>query len=251
MNRAFLLAIIVVIAAFFCSCERPTGPGLPPALSVTIVKFKDPSYANNLIVNDYGKDKEFILMRGNRCSAGYLKDFMGKDWTYNFEPMEGRIPYIELSDGWYLIDWTWLYYPYNGNVLLTEVTWDNYNGEARFDHSTPHISAKNLIEKKGINVMDLVAYSYPDGNYPKYHFRYLNSDYEADLNEYYLIDQFECCGEEFLPRGGDDCWCDRVEEMDALWDLLRTQINTLIQNGDLYSLPRATQEQRLNIMYNN
>lgn len=250
MKRVFLLAMIIATTVFFCSCERGSYD-LPPALTVTLVKFKNPSYVNNLIVNDYKTSSYFQLMRGNRCSAGYLKSFYDADWEYSFEPLDGRIPYIELSDGWYLIDWSWNGYPFNGKTLLTEVTWYNYNGEYVFDKSTPHISG-NIYERKDIGVLDLVAYSYPDGNYPTFTFHYPNSSYVDEVNEYlyisHLIGGPELgAGVNYLDSKGD-CLCNRVEEMDAIWDLLRSQINTLIQNGDLYSLPHATQEQEMEII---
>lgn len=252
MKKLFLSVVIIVTVIFFCSCEKHTVFDLPPALAVSLVKFKDPSYVNNLIVTDYKNYKTFVLMRGNNCSAAYLKNFIRKDWIYSFEPLEGRIPYIELKDGWYLVDWSWYGYPYNGQVLLTEVTWDNYNGECSFDKSSPHIS-KNIYERKDVDVMDLVAYSYPDGNYPKYTFRYPNSTYTEEVNEYAYISHLiggPYIGPLDFLNSKEDCLCNRVEEMDSLWDLLRTQLNTLIQNGDLYSLPHATQEQSLILIQN-
>ncbi|MBQ6764141.1 MAG: hypothetical protein IJP45_03025 [Paludibacteraceae bacterium] len=250
MKRLFLSAIIIASIITLSSCHSGSEADLPPDNDVTLIKFKDPSYVNNLIVNDYSTG--FFLMRGNRCNAGYLKNTYGKDWNYSFEPLDERTPYIELIDGWYLIDWSWNCYPYNGQTLLTEVTWDNYKGEYFFDKSTPHISG-NIFEKRGVNFMDLVAYTYPNGNYPLFTFHYPNSSYVEEVNEYlyfsYLIGgPYAGPHIDFL-SGNGDCLCNRVEEMDALWDLIRSQLITLIQNGDLYSLPRATEEQRLEILH--
>ena len=250
MKKSFLWAVIIASIVTLSSCEKHNVNGLPPDNAVTLMKFKDPSYVNNLIVNEY--DAGFLLMRGNKCSAGYLFNTYGNAWNYGFEPLDERIPYIELTDGWYLIDWSWYGYPYNGKALLTEVTWDNYKGEYSFDKSTPHISG-NIFEKRDVNFMDLVAYSYPDGNYPLYTFHYPNSSYVEEVNEYlyfsYLIGgPYAGPHINFLSSNGD-CLCNRVEEMDALWNLIRSQLNTLIQNGDLSSLPHASEAQKLELLH--
>lgn len=249
MKKIFLSVVVMAIMAALVSCEKNGIYDIEPPLTVTLMKFKNSSYVNHLIVNDYKSSSCFMLMRGNNCSAGFLENFSGHEWTYDFPSLDGRTPYIELENGWYLVDWPWFMYPLNGQVLLTEVTWDNYNGECRFDKSSPHITG-NIYEKKDINVLDLVAYSYPDGNYPKFTYQYPNSEYMEDMNEYryfdMLIGSTEASPSGFL-ESGKDCLCNRVDEADALWDLLRTQLNTLISNGDVNSLPKATQEQRIKI----
>ena len=250
MKKIVLSIIVIALTATFIGCEQKEE-ALPPALTVTLMKFKEPSYINHLIVTDYSNCKDFLLMRGNNCSAGYLYYFSGKDWTYDFPSLDERTPYIELSDGWYLVDWPWYMYPYNGQVLVTDVTWDSYKGEWQFDKSSPHIS-QNIYERKDIGVIDLVAYSYPDGNYPTFAFRYPNSDYEDELNEYLYMSAL-IGGPHMGPMmhyldASGDCLCNKVEKMDDLWNLLRLQLNTLIQNGDVYSLPAATQEQYLTLI---
>lgn len=250
MKKLLFPAFVIALISMLSGCERPSA-ALPPDLTVTLMKFEDPSYVNHPIVTDYSNFKDFVLMRGNRCSASYLYHFGGQDWTYDFPSLDERMPYIELSDGWYLVDWSWYVYPYDGQVLLTDVTWDSYKGEWRFDKSSPHIS-RNVYERKDIRVIDLVVYSYPDGNYPTFTFRYPNSDYEGDMNEYRYISALIGGPEigpilDYLDTSGD-CLCNRVAEMDNLWDLLRSQLNTLIENGDVYSIPKATQEQYLSLI---
>ncbi len=249
MKKIFISLFVIALTATFISCEQEEE-ALPPALTVTLMKFKEPSYVNHLIVQDTKNSDQFTFMRGNQCSASYLYNFGGIDWTYDFPSLEGRTPYVELLDGWYLVDWPWFQYPYGGQILLTDVTWENYKGEWLFDKSSPHISG-NIYERKDIRVVDLVVYSYPDGNYPTFTFRSPNSDYEVELNEYLYISKHiggpEIGPMHYLDTNGD-CLCNRVEEMDNLWGLLQWQLNTLIENGDVYSLPKATKEQYLTLI---
>lgn len=243
MKKIFISLFVIALTSTFIGCEQKEE-ALPPALTVTLMKFKEPSYVNHLIVTDYSNCKDFLLMRGNNCSAGYLYYFSGKDWTYDFPSLDDRTPYIALSDGWYLVDWPWYQYPFGGQVLLTEVTWDNYKGEWLFDKSSPHIS-NNIYEKIEIRMLDLVVYANPDGNYPEYTYRYTGSNHKENMNEYRYFEHLiggEASTWGFLERD-EDCLCSRAEEADSLWDLIRTQLNTLIQNGDLYSIPKATKEQ--------
>ena len=213
----------------FISCDNQPADQQPES-ALTLIKFKNPSYVNNLIVTDYDNSDVFLLMRGNNCSKGYLKNTSGKDWIYDFPSLEKRTPYIELTDGWYLVDWSWRFYPYNGQVLLTDVTWDNYNGEYSFDKSIPvwpcNSSFRSLTSNTG-------------------------EEYSEELNEYLYISQLYG-GDQYATLGylnpNGNCLCNRVEEMDDLWDLLRTQLINVIKNGDLKSLPRATKEQRMALM---
>ena len=134
-------------------------------------------------------------------------------------------------------------------MLLTDVTWDNYNGEYSFAKSAPHTS-KNIYERKDIKVADLVIYSYPDANYPTYKFHNVDKqgiEYTEELNEYMYLSKLIGGPEtgpdlSYLDADGN-CLCNRVEEMDNLWELLRMQLNNLIKNGNLESLQSATDEQ--------
>ena len=248
----FFIGVLMIFVS--CDSSQNSNYSLGPKSQVTLVKFSNSEYVNNLIVNDYKNWEKFVLMRGNNCSPSYDKNFNHRDWSYPFPGLEGRKPYIELVDGWYLIDWSWGGYPYNGKTLLTDVNWDNYNGEVFFDRSMPHVS-NNSFKKKYIYIADLVAYSYPDGNYPKYPILQYNESKGIDTIAYYneflyfetLMGGRIMSGTPFL-FNTVYCLCERVEEMDALWELLRQQIIAVINNGDLNHLPSASDEQILQLL---
>lgn len=246
--KKMILPILAILT--FCSCDNnnvshnPTGP----TPWVTIIKFTKPEYVNNLIVSDYKNFDNFILMRGNECSANYLMNFHSQNWNHRFPSLEDRTPYIELTDGWYLVDWTWYHYPYDGKTLLTEVTWDIYNGECNFDKSVPHIS-KNVFQKKEIEFASFVTYLFQNGECPMFD---IYVDYYKDTvraNEYLYfssifghLDGFDGNYGDFLEGPEDRCLCNLTEELDDLWETIRQQLINIINNGDLDKLPVADYE---------
>ena len=258
MKRNLTLLVITIVILMISSCGS-TEISVPeaPEPSLTLIRFTNPSYVNNIIVTDYDNFKGFVIMRGNECDEHYLKNTSGKEWIYDFPSLDSRTPYIELNDGWYLVDWSWSSYPYNGQVLLTDITWEKYKGEFGFDKSTAHISG-NIYERIGIKVSDLVIYSFPDGNYPLFKFHGVHDrtgeEYVEELNEYLYFSSFfggrGCVMSPSLSyiRKDGYCLCNKVEELDDLWELFRQQLNTAIGNGEILSIPSATDEQLRNLL---
>ena len=257
MKKYMCFILLLSVVFTFSNCGNHGGvEATEPEKYLVLMHFTEPSYVNNIIVNDYKDGKYFVLMRGNRCDEDYCKNsFYAEDWVEEIRSLSGRTPYVELADGWYLVDWPWWLYPNNAQTLLTENTWDNYKGEYIFDKSTPHITG-NIFKKKYIGVADLVVYSYPNGNYPTFTFSKTNEQtgekIDVELNEYMYYSKLMGnrdvgSGLPYLNKGGE-CLCNRVEELDALWDLFRQQLNTLIENGDLNSLRPATEEQKRELL---
>ena len=248
----FLLMCICALS--FTNCDGRQPQAVEPESYVTIVKFTNPSYINNLIVTDYGGDNLF-LMKGNLCEHTHYISFPEKDvdgtiingdTEFNF-PERIRNPFWELPDGWYLIDWAWYglstAYPYDGNTILTETNFQNYreNPSSEFDKSIPHISfnsKKDIFDARMINIADLMAYSYPDGNYPSYEYHYFNKNTGVDTTETIFNQYFyhkKLCHTRPVSNI-TNCLCEIADEMDKYWSLLQEQIAELIQNGDLDKL---------------
>lgn len=245
------ILFLLLSFASFAACNGP-GTNNPssgsnpattlPESSVMIIKFTNPEYADNPIVSDYADYEHFVLFRGNQCSALYMNSFYGKEiWEFDFPSLDGRSPYIPLTDGWYLVDWTWDNYPYDGKTILTAVTWDTYQGEFMFDKSTPHVSG-GVFQKRGIRVDQLITYAYPEGNYPIFDYKVPGHDTIVSLKEFEYFEnltngRYVSWGyPPYLTIDGD-CLCNRVEEMDNLWDLLRQHLVAVIENDDLDNLP--------------
>ena len=250
--KARLLILSLLISLLFASgCGGQSGIREPKP-SVGIIRIKDPVCLKNVIVWS-DDDKEIMTLdRGNQCEHTFFQSFprpdydgslLGATGEVNF-PERYRDPFWELADGWYLIDWAWHNvannpYPNLGYTILTEVTFANlYDyGTCIFDKSVPHISRSRdeLYETRRIYIADLMAYIYPDGNYPPIeHYRYIKEEQKEELVSYpnqYFYHQ----GLYNAPIASNvvTCLCDMADEMDAYWALLQNQLTTLINNGDL------------------
>ena len=226
---------------------------------VLIVKFKDPFYKDHLIVTDYSRNTGggSILMRGNWCERTHWLTLGERDvdgskidglsWDYDF-PERFRDPFWALPDGWYLIDWAWhglsTPYPYDGNTVLTEVTFENYTqyGMSEFPDSIPHIykDRKDIFESRMIYVADLMGYSYPDGKYPSYSLREYNKRSGCDTlliysNQYFYHDKL--MGIRPVSKYGY-CLCEMADELNEYWAVLQSQITNVINNDDLDNIKK-------------
>lgn len=256
----YAFQILTVLLLSGCSGESPVA--LPPEPSIVIVRFKDPAYTKNVIVWDSGSTQNLTLMRGNACEHTFWRDFPIRDYDGSLFLGETdsvkfkeryRDPFWALPDGWYLIDWAWygingMAYPYLGNTILTDVTFENLYeyGTCMFDKSMPHktYASDDLYEKKEIFVSDLMAYMHPDKDYPSFvlHVPYPNP-YSKTGNDTILESPNQYSYHTSLsnvPYASNvyTCLCDLDDQMDAYWAILQNQLATLINNGDLNNLKR-------------
>ena len=256
MKTRDTLYLLYLIPLFFASGCGDGGISQPQP-GVTIVKFKDHKYINNLLVYDNKGLDYFSLTRGNECEYTYWQNYprweadsslLGASEEANF-PESHRYPFWALPDGWYLIDWAWgnlegSPYPYVENVILTDVTYENfYEYGYHFDKSLPHIflTADKMYERKFIKIGDLMAYMYPDGNYQSFELHYYNTRLEKDIvyvasNQYFLHKAFAGYGDLPVASNVQTCLCSMADQMDAYWAVLQNQLATLINNGDLNNL---------------
>lgn len=250
-QKALFLFIIVVLFVV-CGCK---GSSTEPDLGVTIVRFKEPAYINNLLVyENKGKD-HFSLTRGNKCEHSYWQMYptgdkdgsiLGATDEVNFTESH-RYPFWALPDGWYLIDWAWgnlagdSPYPYIENVVLTDVTYENFYdiGPDTFDKSLPHIilTAKNMYEKKFIKLKDIIAHAPQDNNHPPFELHYYNTISDTEIifsqtnQEYFHMALGK--GDLVVASNVSDCLCNHADQMDEYWALLQNQLTALINNGYL------------------
>ena len=246
-------AICIFLGIFFTGCNTPDPEeDLGPEEKLTIIKFSDPQYANYLIVDD-----NLMAMRGNRCNREFATSWreVWPDWVKE----TNRKPYIELTDGWYLIDWTWWQYPY-GNTMLTDFTLDDYDkylGVIQFEATESYIRGKHLFETKKISLASLILYTYPDENYPMYD---IVDWWKSDTTYYdtvYHVTEYVYAGSvaggryiapmEYLAEDRK-CLCGEIEYADNIWNVMREHLIKVIQNGDLNNLPKVTKEQRLKLL---
>ena len=254
MKARNTLCLLILIPLFFvCGCNNGSAP--EPAKGVTIIKFKEPAYINNLLVyENKGKD-HFSLTRGNKCEHSYWQMYptgdkdgsiLGATDEVKFTESH-RYPFWALPDGWYLIDWAWgnlagdSPYPYIENVVLTDVTYENFYdiGPDTFDKSLPHIilTSKKMYEKKFIKLKDIIAYAPLDDNHPPFELRYFNllsgQEVVYSRSDQYYFHLGLGKGDLVVASNASDCLCNHADQMDAYWALLQNQLATLINNGYL------------------
>lgn len=265
MKQEFLCVtwIYIMVAFVFIGCNTTDVSPINFDMSeripcVTIVKFKNSLYINHLIVSNYSKDScGSILMRGNQCERTQWLTFWDYDadgskidgyWNFNF-PERLRDPFWALPNGWYLVDWAWFGfdtpYPFDGNTILTEVTFDNYReyGISEFDKSVPHKymgNKDNIFESRRIAIADLMGYFYPDGNYPQYKLHIFDRIQGVDTITTFpnqLFYHSHLSGTRPVSNV-TNCLCEIADEMDAYWTILQSELTQLINNGDLDNLEK-------------
>ena len=203
---------LVVISVFTCNlltgCERGAASPVP---GVYVLKLKQPIYKNYILANYFSGTDSICLMRARRC----------------MEPVgqKGYSPYWELPDGWLLVDWKWLHFPYNaGLALLTEQTWDKaeYRDGMRppqnWPISEPHILQP--VEK---------IYYIKAGNLEKY----ANTKYPDLLRLLIWGAGLEYAGVECGTDAGSTCFCEQSDLADSLWTIIQNDLSVAIENGDL------------------
>ena len=250
MMRNQTLWLLLLVSLFVSGCRGSSKPLPDPG--ITIVKFRNTNYINNLLVYEEKGKEYFSLTRGNLCEHSYWQhhpendrdgSVLGATEEVNFTESY-RNPFWSLTDGWYLIDWAWgnlsgdSPYPYIENVILTDVTYDNYYsiGPHRFDKSLQHIilTPENMYRKKFIKLRDLIALAPLEDGHPTFELHYYNaldSEVVFSQSDQYLFHVGLGSGDLVIASNASDCLCNHADQMDAYWAVLQNQLTTLINNG--------------------
>lgn len=225
MKARVSLFSVVVLLLLFNSCGPRNGMTEPEPY-YTLMRFTDSMYRNNVIINRVydGDTCYYRMMRGNQCigNPNHMDDAQ-RHWEDYDIPERPRDPYWELPDGWYLVDWAWRNFPYTNLTLLTEMTWDEYDGNADFDPSMPHINSGFVAEVRLVPAQILMEYSHPDGNYPMF-----ESLHNGLRNEYWFLTDMNHT--RALNNTGD-CLCEHAEKWDEFWAYIQTELAAAINNG--------------------
>lgn len=228
--KFFINATLLLMLVSFCSCGPRNGVTAPEPY-YTLIRFTDPAYRNNIIVNRVyvGDTCYFEIMRGNQCigNPNHL-DYEQRHWEDYDIPERPRDPYWELPDGWFLVDWAWRYFPYRNLTLLTEMTWDKYDGNYQFDTSVPHINSGFIEEIQYLGAKELMYESHPDGNYPIFE-SWLN----GPRNEYqFYLDMLH--SKALSKDTIYDCLCAHADKCDEFWAYIQTEIAASIKKGNIH-----------------
>lgn len=245
--------LTVCLSALLISCENNNSYAPKPKPHLSVFKFKNPDYRNHLIV--YDGNEHFVFINGNTCDKAFYKQWPLNGVSEEIEFTERfRNPFWELPDGWFLTDWAWgggsfiHAYPdeYYGNVILTDVTVDNYKsylleGSYLFSKDLAHIKlpSDEIFEQRFIYIEDLLQCLYPDGNYPLIDCHEWNVKNNIDtvltMSQLYYHDALFNSPSVALE---ETCLCEKAVEMDEYWGLLQRQLTEVINNGDWDSIWR-------------
>ena len=118
-----LLATLIVLSTTACK-DEPFRDLAPKERSLEIIKFKQPEY------------KEFVMTMFSKSNETDELPFAGEFiLPPSLANYSGQSPYIELSDGYLLINWRWerMYYPGEEAIIdlkWKDATYPSYDGDS-------------------------------------------------------------------------------------------------------------------------
>lgn len=152
MKKTFYLLSVFTIIAVTSSCDSisPIETSKPStiedALTLTVIKFTNPSYKDNILATDTdNRDKQDVFYAFD-YRITEISNINVYDWVAKYN-MIGQSPYIELTDGYLLIDWHWViilnlgdkYNSNYGRTILLEQKWSDLKDfSQRWSRSTPN-----------------------------------------------------------------------------------------------------------------
>lgn len=95
LKRGYVVFLLIML--FTIGCKVQPGDFIPPIEGVVVVKFKNPEY------------KEYVLVNSLAESEGDSISMCGKQFILPASVVDlyGKSPYMELIDGYLLVDWKW------------------------------------------------------------------------------------------------------------------------------------------------
>ena len=200
---------------------RPSGP--KDFTYVSILKFYDPSYKNQILAysppNKHSEDAWAYMFRFNMCASNPYHSYDAQQWIYAF-PESHHLPYWELTDDWFLIDWRWHNFPYDkATSVVINQQWDDLYNSSWSWSSNDFLDDDPIAELINVPIKKISAV--------------LNKEYSHMVQQvvraqhsldYYLEDDV---------YGYDFCLCEAPNVMDSVWSVLQTDLSTYIDAGGL------------------
>lgn len=124
INNAILLVSILFILVS-CNSSKSETPDLH-IMGIQLVRFKSPEYIKYVVAEKVSVEFDTI--------KGYPSDMLvGTKSAYKIRNMGGvcqelflgQYPYIELADGYYLVDWKWGDFIYKPSNVLIGIAWQD------------------------------------------------------------------------------------------------------------------------------
>ncbi len=112
----FLTAAIVLFGMAACDSNNSYDPDRGPA--VQIIKLKKPEYKDYIMTYSPSQQGETVTLATEKFA---LPDSVF--WAIEGQPLVGRYPYIELTDGYLMVDWKWGRICYAGADAIVNEPW--------------------------------------------------------------------------------------------------------------------------------
>ena len=115
MKTRNIMAILLLICIGVVSCKEPSPSYIPPVETIVVVKFKKTEYKDYVLVNVVD------LNKGDSISmTEYNSDFILPTSAVN---LYGTSPYIELTNGYLLVDWKWYNFVSSSKQAIVKTKW--------------------------------------------------------------------------------------------------------------------------------
>lgn len=218
--------ILLVLCLFlFNSCNQNAVDR--HIMGMSLVKFKSQEYLNYVVAEEVPIDMSSNPdMNSDHCPdkrAYKIRSVEGVSQDFFI----GKTPYIELSDGYYLVDWKWgnfIYKPFN---LLLDVLWSDVQDRQQLWGVETPIASEDFIDKWGDtnrSEIDLYLQIVPAANDNSYG---VSTDHlrPVFLGRYHSLSD--------VPEGIREDYIHEVERQDSLQHIYVERLKYIIQKGAL------------------
>ena len=219
------LSVYVSLLLVSCSLGKTEMPDLH-IMSMQLVSFNSPEYTKYVVADRVAA--EWDTIKGVRTKSAYKILWNGGACQ---ELFLGQSPYIELADGYYLVDWKWGNFIYQPSNVLLDAVWTDVQDRQQvwWDSSTPVISSDFIKHWGHTNRVDIDKYLQitPAANDERFnvstdHVRFLW------LGEFHTLADMQ----ESFGNGAED-YMQEVARQDSLQRVYVERLTKIIKEGGL------------------
>ena len=201
--------LIISACILFLSCNKKVDHS--NFYGIMLIKFKQVEYKNNVLAHDT-EYKDYLYPAFSMYCGGVI-------------PQMGSTPYLDLPDGWLLLDWKWYYMEIESPcVIMTDLTWAQVEFPdsilLKFPYSEDCIN--DPVEKLySVDLHSIEKYS--SATYGETMNRLVHN--LVDPHAYYYYDEIKSP-------------CELENTMDSIWSILQQDFAVAITNGDIDKLAK-------------
>lgn len=201
--------LIISTCILFLSCHNKVDHS--NFYGIMLIKFKQVEYKNNVLARDT-EYKDYLYPAFSMYCGGVI-------------PQTCSTPYLDLPDGWLLLDWKWYYMEITAPcVIMTELTWEQVEFPdsilLKFPYSEDYIS--DPVEKL-YSIEPKTIEKYSNATYGETVYRLIHDI----VNPHPIYSYDELKGP-----------CEQEDTMDSIWSIFQKDLAVAITNGDIDKLAK-------------